>query len=356
MFFLLKPCLLKGMEGVHQLELEAWNGKTISRASSFLLKSPFSGRTYLVTSFHLLNANLMDARRLKVMGEDGQAKYLDVVYHDELNDIMLLGADSIRDEGFRLAIGSECDAEQNVVGYYNNNLLSRSFIGYEDTEIKGAYRIPIYLRNGFSGSPVLNSDANVCSMVVLSSERNASSIVISGEVIARAIKQADESQKSYDISTIRQLMGLEKVVKNQAELDSVISLKGEAYIVININPEFDGSDFSIREGSNLVIVGSSGIANLIVHRSSNIMLRELNPDRIVLNESSGVSVTACVFNKKDKAIYIRNSSGYSVYGNLFKNIHTGIVLSLNNNNAEKTNFIELESNSFQNVVNRLSNI
>jgi hypothetical protein len=356
MLFFLKPCFVQGMEGVFKLELEAWNGKTISRASSFLLKSPFSEKTYLVTSFHLLNANLMDAKRLKLVDDSAQVKYLDIAYYDELNDIMLLDAENIKYEGFRLAVGSECDAEQSVVGYHNNELFSRNFIGYEDTEIKGAYRIPIYLRNGFSGSPVLNSDANVCSMVVLSSERNASSVVISGEIIARAIKQADEAQSLYNISKIRQLMGLEKVVRTQAELDSVISLKGGAYIVLNIDPEIVGSDFRIREGSNLIVLGSPGIANLIVDRSNNVMLRELNPDRIVLNESSGVSVTACVFNKKDKAVYIRNSDNYSVYGNLFKDIHTGIVLNLNDDKIEGNSFSDFDGNSFQNVINRVSNI
>ena len=344
------------MEGVFRLELEAWNGSTLSRATSFMLKSPYSQKSYVVTSFHLLNANLMNAKKIKLVDQDNQVKYLNVVFYDELNDIMLLAAENLNAEGFSLAIGTNCEEEQNVIGYNNQELFNRTFSGYEETEIRGAYRIPIYLRNGFSGSPILNNNANVCSMVALSSERNASSIVISGEIIARALKQADATQEHYDISRIRQLMGLEKIVRNQEDLNNVIASKGNKQMIIDIRPEVPGSDFRIQESSNLVVTGVTGVGNLIVHNSSNIMLREMRPNRIVLNESSGVSVTACIFNKKDKALYIRNSSDYSVYGNLFKNINTGIVLKVADVNLEQKSYITFDKNYFQNVVNKVSSI
>jgi hypothetical protein len=348
------PCLAQGMEGVFQLELESWNGTVVSKATGFLLKSPYSKKSYLVSSFHLLNAHLIDAKGIKLIDNYGARKSLDIVYYDELNDIMLLNAEDLLDEGFSLALGSDCDSEQSVLAYNQGILISKNFVGYEDTEIKGAYRIPIYLRSGFSGAPVVNAEANLCSMVVLSSERNASSVVISGELIARALKVADDSINTYSVSMIRQAMGLEKIIKNQEELDRVIRSKGAGYLIVNIDPEILGSEFRIKESQNLVVTGGSGIGNLIIHRSRNIMLRELNPNRIVLNESSGLTVTACIFNKKDKAMYIRNSLDYNIYGNLFKNIDTGIVLKEDNIEHKKSN--SFEKNYFENVTNRLSYI
>ncbi|MBN1114246.1 MAG: trypsin-like peptidase domain-containing protein, partial [Oligoflexia bacterium] len=159
------------MEGVYLLELADRDGKIISKASGFT-----SGNV-LFTSFHFLNSRLLEADKVFVTGSGNRKYDVSVIGYSELNDILLLEAPADGQREFLIA--EKCRPPYFVAGFYRDTPLIIKSDYAQKTELRGVYRLPVYLKKGFSGSPLLDEAARVCGMVVLSSEQNASSVAVS---------------------------------------------------------------------------------------------------------------------------------------------------------------------------------
>ncbi|MEI6092073.1 MAG: serine protease [bacterium] len=340
----------QGFEGVYQLEIENNSGHVISKASGFLVRSAKQARPYIITSFHLVNAMLLDADKIKVVTDKGVKKYIQILGYDELNDILALSSDGIMDQP--LVLSNSCTQDLNVAGYHDGSLLAVNING-SDIMGKGISKLPVYLSKGFSGAPVMNYTAEVCGMVVLSSEQNASSIAVSSQMIEALLDSIQINSRPLSIKTLRLMMGVEKIVSNQSELDLVLSEStNHGQLIINIIPKKPEEKFIIRDASDIVVEGNNSLKSLIVHHSKNIMVRGINTDRLIINESSSITVTNCIFEQKTQALFLKDSRDLLISDNLFKNINTGIVLK----SSEVDSVNLLNNNKFEFVQNKVQQI
>lgn len=315
----------QGIAGVYQVELEGYNGETISKGTSFSVRAQYGQNTYIMTSFHVLNARLLEAERIKFKTLDGGTEYLKIAAYDELNDILLLSGGATRD--LPLSLSDDCSKSLSVVGYHNDKMLVMSANGVSGTSVRGVNKLSVYLTKGFSGAPVLNNEALICGMVVLSSEMNANSVIVSSELLSDLIKKYEAGEKrTYTVKEIRQQLGVEKIVNTQEELDRLTSdstVSGQK--IISISPINEQTKFIIKNAENFIVEGEN-ISKLVIHQSRNIMVRGINVERLTVNESESVTVTSCVFDKGDKALFLKDSRNLVVNRNLFRNMNTGVVL------------------------------
>ena len=343
------PLFSQSFDGVYQLGIEDQDGKVISKGTGFYVKLEQGARSYVLTSFHLLNSRLLEASRIKIIGETKNI-YLKIAAYDELNDVLALYSDEISDQTWPL--GSECFGGFDIAGYNNGKLGVVSVEDeIEDDTSDNIKRIPIYLRSGFSGAPLFNKKAEVCGMVVLSSEQNASSVAISNDIIRQLLNL--RTNLFYSVRELRLMMGAERVAHSQEELDKIIlDPNKERQLVIGLAPSKKTQRFVIRDAGNVIVDAYSEINKLLIHRSKNVMVRNLKVDRLMINESSGVSVTGCIFNTLGNALLLKDSSDLYVKGNLFKNIETGIILKASIVDENTLN----SDNVFVSVINNIKNI
>ena len=341
--------LAQAFEGVYQLEIEDYNGKVISRGTGFYVKQDKNATPYVLTSFHLLNARLLEAAKIRISSA-GKNIYLKIASYDELNDVLVLSSSELTSQP--LLFADDCNGKMEVLGFHEGKFLTRSVEnGMENTEIDSAKKLDVYLSKGFSGAPLLNDNAEICGMVALSSEYNASSIAVSSEVLKATLGAI--STRPFSVREFRVLVGVEKVVRTQEDLDRLMLDTGKArQIIIGLAPADRSQRFIIKEMNNAIVDAYSDISKLVVHHSRNVMLRNINAERIMINESVGVTITGCMFATTNQALLLKDSSDLYVKGNMFKNIATGIVL--------KSSAVDEKSlsadNIFVSVNDRIQNI
>jgi hypothetical protein len=337
------------VEGIYQLEIEDQDGKIISRGTGFYVRPEHSVKAYVLTSFHLLNSRLLEASKIKIADTDKDI-YLKVAAYDELTDVLALYSDEMNDQA--LLLGKDCNGKMDVAGYHSGKLgVIDVEDGLDDTIEDAIKRLPVYLSKGFSGAPLLNERAEVCGMVVLSSEQNASSIAVSNGSLKAVINST--SKQLYSVRELRIAMGAEKIVHNQEELDRLtLEPNSGRQFVIGLAPAQRSQRFVVKNATNIIVDAYSDISKLLIHRSKNVMVRNIKLDRLMINESSGVTVTGCIFNTVGQALLLKDSSDLYVKGNIFKNIDTGIVLKSALVDEKSLN----SDNVFVSVPNTIKNI
>ncbi|MFH1222933.1 MAG: hypothetical protein V1647_01150 [Pseudomonadota bacterium] len=203
----------QGLDGVYQIELEGMNKEPIARGTGFGIRSYYSQSEYILTSFHLLNARLVEAGALRVKKANGEIEYLKIAAYDELNDILLLSKNDVAGESFYLT--SKCENGLNVAGFYKERMLVMDAKNFIPTDIYGVKKLPVYLNKGFSGAPVFNNGALVCGMVVLSSEMNANSVAVSSVLLNELIKKYESGErKFYSVRDVKRELGVENISQN----------------------------------------------------------------------------------------------------------------------------------------------
>jgi len=339
----------QSFEGVYQLEIENGNGQVISKGTGFYIKPESSVKSYVLTSFHLINARLLEAAKIK-MSLQGKDSYLKIAAYDELNDILVLYSEELNEQPW--SFGKDCNGKINVTGFHDNKLLAvETEEGLVATEVDAVKRLPVYLSKGFSGAPLFNDRAEVCGMVVLSSENNASSIAVSNEMLRSAINSA--TKQLYSVRELRIMIGAEKIVHNQEELDGLaLDSNAGRQFVVGLAPMNKAQRFIVKNASNIIIDAYSDVGKLLIHQSKNVMVRNVKVERLMINESSDVTVTGCIFNTVSEALLLKGSSNLYVKGNIFRNIETGIVLKASNVDEKTLN----ADNVFVSVQNTIKNI
>ena len=339
----------QSFEGVYQLEIDDQNGQSISRGTGFYVNSEQSNKSYVITSFHLLNSRLLEAAKIKIVSI-GKDIYLKIAAYDELNDVLVLYSNEIMDEPW--SFGKDCKGKIDVAGYHNNKLAAVNVeSGLVDTDVGTVKRLSVYLSKGFSGAPLFNDKAQICGMVALSSEQNASSIAVSSEMIKAVLSTVGKD--FYSVRETRIILGVEKVARTQEELDVLLAGSNSTrQLVIGLAPMSKNDKFLVKNASNVIIDAYSDIGKLVVHQSKNIMVRNIKAERLMINESTGVTITGCIFNSLDQALLLKDSSNLYVKGNLFKGIDTGIVLkaaSVDEKALAKDNIFVSVSNTIKNI-------
>ncbi len=321
-FILSAGLMAQGLDGIYQIGVEDRYGRMISSGTGFYVNHKDLKKTVILTSFHLLNSVLLNANNIKIINGELKGTELSIVAYDELNDVLVLGA--ARDVGTALTFSRSCEGPLVVAGYHKGSFLAVDVEETLNTKLTYAKKLPVFLTKGFSGAPVLNRDAEVCGMVVLSSEQNASSIAVINTVLQNAI--TDTSNEHYKVADIRGFMGLEYSVGTQNELDRLIGLKQDsAQIIVKLKPKGEAKDFILRNSSDVILEPDHSVNRILVHNSKNVMLRGLNINRLMINESSNVSVNNSVFEKTDKPILIKDSKSIIISDCLFRNVNTGVV-------------------------------
>jgi S1-C subfamily serine protease len=328
----------QSLEGIYQLELEDTAGKLISKGTGFLVQHENS-KPYIMTSFHLLNSRLLEAENIIVRTQNGDKRSLKITAYDELNDILALSAEGLAEQPF--SASKVCNGNLNVVGYQEGRLLNLDA------------KQDVYLTKGFSGAPVFNSDAEICGMIVLSSEMNASSVAVSASMLKDLLNSIEQNSKAFSIRELRSLMGVEKTVRTQEDLEFVLNAPtNRQQLIVNIVPKTAGETFLIKGGNNAIIEASGGLKRLVIHQSKNIMIRGINIERLIVNESDGITITACMFEQKSKALFLKDSRDVLVSSNVFRNIDTGVVLK----SSQVDTASILNSNNFESVQTKIQNI
>jgi hypothetical protein len=339
----------QSFEGVYQLEVENEDGQGISKGTGFYVNSGISDKSYIVTSFHLLNSRLLEAAKIKITNL-GKDIYLKIAGYDDLNDILVLSSKEILDESW--SFGKNCNGKVEVTGFHNSKLTAVEVEdGLVNSEVDAVKKLSVYLSKGFSGAPLFNNNAEICGMVVLSSEQNASSIVVSNKIIKSVI--ATVGSDLYSVREVRIALGVEKIVRNQQDLDRILSESNTTrQLVIGLAPVNKSETFLVKNANNVIVDAYTDISKLVIHQSKNIMVRNVKAERIMVNESTGVTVTGCIFNSMDQALLLRDSSNLYVKGNLFKGIDTGIVIKSASIDEKQLN----TDNVFVAVLNTIKNI
>jgi len=292
---------------------------------------------------------LLEANKIKINTKEG-GRYLNIVAYDELNDMLALSSDGLNDQA--LNISSSCNEDLNVAGYHEGKLMDLDIKGSGMVQ-KGISRLPVYLTKGFSGAPVMDKVAGICGMVVLSSEKNASSVAVPHSMIEAFLDAVEPNQRTYGVRSLRVLMGVERIARTQADLDNILSsTSSQRQVVINIMPENINETFLVRNAGNVIIEATSNLKRLTIHQSKNIMIRGINAGRLIVNESEGITITECTFNQGTQALFLKDSKDMLISKNIFSKINTGIVL--------KSSAIDSASlvndNNFEFVQNKIQNI
>jgi hypothetical protein len=291
--------------GVYQLELLDFNGKTISKATGFKIAVKGRDGEYrklILTSFHFLNARLMEAEGIKIgniLGGDS-GKAFSILASDELNDLLVLDYKGSlnEDEAVQedMYLTSECEGNLNVLGYVNEEFHLVSFNSSDVEAVashRGLFKVPLYLKKGFSGSPILNNKANVCGLVALSSEKNANSIALSSKLIFDIIKSKGLREKGLSIGELRREMSLEFSVTNQTELSGIINSVQETVVLV-LDNGFDSGTALIMNAKNLVIKSQRENTveqvKLKMNNSSNIKLEGFSQANLNMQNCRDITV------------------------------------------------------------------
>ncbi len=330
-------------DGVYQIVVEDQNGKSLSAGTGFNVYSEELSKSVLLTSFHLVNSVLLEASKIKAKISDDKYMYLSILGYDELNDILVLDAGSIVSSP--LLFSNDCTGHLMVAGYHKGAFMAVGADGFSATKLSEAKRLSVYLTKGFSGAPVLDDNADVCGMVVLSSEQNASSVAVMTSALRKSLRAS--GAEGYGIRGLRVLMGVEHVVKTQEELEELMLSKSTgSQTIIRLSSQ-DTSDFIVSDADNVIIEADSNVGKITIHNSKKVMLRSLYVKRVIINNSSQVLIASSFFEKLDKPVLVKDSSDVLITGCVFKNTSTGVVLKSSIVDEQKL----LSDNVFQSVQN-----
>ncbi|MCX6112281.1 MAG: hypothetical protein NTY22_03210, partial [Proteobacteria bacterium] len=87
-------------------------------------------------------------------------------------------------------------------------------------------------------------------------------------------------------------------------------------------------------------------------QSRNIMIRKIQAERIIINESDSITIESCIFEKYNQPLFLKDSSDVLILSNIFKNMNIAIVL--------KSTVIDIASllsnNNFESVQNKIRNL
>jgi hypothetical protein len=309
--FYLKASVL---DNVYRIEIKDSNNKTISKGTGFLIEK--NQEKYIFTSFHVLNSKLIKARRINAIEEDGNIyEDLKVVFYDDVHDLLVLKPDAyVLNTGLRFS-STSCN-KTSVVGYNKDKKYALSTGTLKELDGRTYLKsISTYLKAGFSGAPVLNDTAEVCGMVVLSSERNSRSIALSKDFLKNSFNNFEDFPKT--ISELRKKLNIEFDVFSKEDLIDVFNqvIPGNQ-IVINIKSRI--SKINLSNINNVVFMsdGNIYIENFSFQKSSNILIENLLIGNVSLNKVNNFSITLCHFLKND-ALKIVASSNLSFLNNVF---------------------------------------
>ena len=309
-------------DGIYQIVVENQNGKNLSAGTGSYVYSEELSRSVMLTSFHLVNSVLLDASKIKAKINDGKDMYLSILGYDELNDILVLDSGSLSSSP--LLFSNDCTGSLMVAGYSEGSFTAFGTEGMSATKLSEAKRLSVYLNKGFSGAPVLDDNAGICGMVVLSSKQNASSIAVVNSALKRALRES--GTEGYSVRELRMLMGVEHVVKTQDELkELMLSKLTNSQIIVRLSSQ-NISDFIVSDADNLIIEADPNVSKITISNSKKVMLRGLNVKRVIINNSSQIFIADSIFEKLEKPILVKDSSDVLVTGCVFKNTSVGVVL------------------------------
>lgn len=336
MKYLLAIVLLLGLsakalgqpKGVISLNVLDVNNKTIAKATGFVVYDQIKEKKLIFTSFHLLNINLILAEKII---DSETNKVLDIVSYDEDFDLLVLDGSSYKDF---FMIGKTCkDNEYFVLGYYKEALKYVKVKSGSDVDLyeKGLKSLDSYLPKGFSGAPVLDSNAFVCGLLVLSSEGNSNSIYVDNSILQAELLKPIE--QLITISHIRRDLGIELEVNSISALKEAINSKTkdeQKLIVINIP---DLTNLNLSGVENLIIKSKNSFETLKIENAANVYLTGLNirKNLDVIN-SDYISISACTFIESDSKIDFKTSKNILVSYNSFKNSKSIFVDASSNYN------------------------
>lgn len=316
------------LKGVINLGVLDINNKVLANATGFIVTE---GENKLVlTSFHLLNINIVLAEKII---DIKTGLRLEILSYDEDFDLLILDGQNYEDS-FNLA--KNCNENKYlVVGYYKNELryLDTAKGRTVDTYEKGLKSIDSYLPVGFSGAPVLDSQASVCGLVVLSSQGNSNSIYLDSSIIIEKIAMLKGT--NLGISDIRQDLGIEFEIKNNAQLADFLNSKNKfSQQILMLNPDNLKEEFTIKYAENLIIKSKKVISKINISKSANIYVSGiLFREQVNIRDSHFITITSCKFSDIKSRINLNNSSNLVISHNQFKNVKS-IFISKDSSNYE----------------------
>lgn len=319
------------LEGVFGLSVEDSNSKIISSGAGFAVYDESTKKPIILTSFHLVNSVLLGANKIKIKNGEYSGLELSILFYDELNDILALSAPNSLSSFFDLS--DNCQQKVLVAAYHKDQLLVLNSDEMMQTKFRDLKRLPIYLNKGFSGAPVLNENADICGMVALSSESNASSVVITSQALRKAISLV--KYNSFSVKDLRATMGLEYVVSTQEELNELLSLRQEGtQVIVKLNSR-DMSDFIIRDAKDIIIEAVNNVNRIVIYNSENIMLRGLSSQRVMIDRSRSVLISSSRFENVQRPILLRDSQDVLIRACTFSNIEDLVISKTSQIDAEQ---------------------
>jgi hypothetical protein len=325
------------LSGVLNLGVLDSSDSLISKASAFVVFDELRQEKYIVTSFHVLNKNLLIAESIVDLSTNEK---LDILAYDEEYDVLILSTKEHQDDFFY--ISKSCSKSNLLVtGYYKDKLRYANVLKARELDVyeSGILSIDTYLPKGFSGSPVLNNQALLCGMVVLSSEGNSSSIYVASYIIERIIREKIFNKMS--VSKIRKDLDLEIEVSSNAELKEVLKNKNknkQKLIVLNpFNPE---EVFKVSDNANFIIKSRTKINGISLTNVNNAMLLSLSTkNKVLINQSKNISIVASNFISDNATIDITSSSNLDIKSNRFRKKEAIFISEDTNNYKLENNFV-----------------
>jgi uncharacterized protein YfiM (DUF2279 family) len=347
-FLMSSGIFANSLEGVFSLSVQDSNSKAISSGAGFAIYDENTKKPMILTSFHLVNSVLLGANKIKINNGEYSGSELSILFYDELNDILILSAPNSLSSFFD--ISDNCQQKVLVAAYHKDQLLVLNSDEMIQTKFRDLRRLPIYLNKGFSGAPVLNENAGVCGMVALSSESNASSVVITSQALRRAVSLVKDG--GFSIKDLRVAMGLEHVVGTQEELNELLSLRQEGMqIIVKLNSR-NMADFIIRDAKDIIIEAVNNVNRIVVYNSENIMLRGLSSQRVMIDRSRSVLISSSKFENVQRPILLRDSQDVLIRACTFSNIDDLVISKASQIDAEQIG----KDNSLSSVRNVIRSI
>lgn len=302
------------LDSVYKIEVKDFNDKIISRGTGFLVEE--NQEKYIFTSFHVLNSHLIKARKINAVKENGQIyKDLKIIFYDDTYDLLVLKSDTyIENEG--LVFSDKTCSDTSVVGYSGGKKYALSTGVLEDIPERSYLRsLSKYLKAGFSGSPVFDSMAKICGMVVLSSARNSNSVVLNKEFLKRSFYKFLNFSKT--ISELRKDLNIEYDIFTKEDLKNVLKeIVPGNQVVFNIRGNF--SNINLSNVNNIVFISDkkSYVENFSFEESSNVLIENLKIGRVSLNKVNNFSLSSSFLLDSD-TLKIVESSNLDIRGNVF---------------------------------------
>jgi len=324
---LLNYNLYSSLSGLINIGITDSSGTLISKAAAFVVYDTFNNKKYLLSSFHVLNLNLLLAENIVDLDNKNNLK---ILAYDEEFDILVLDA-SLYEDYF--LINKNCDLTKLVASaYYKDKTRYANLkdIKALDSFNSGIKRTSTYLPKGFSGAPVIDEKALICGMVLLSSEGNSSSIYIDSNLIVNVINEKKLAEQS--ISSIRRNLGLEVEIDNNNDLRNYLMSKANnKQSVIVLKPEINNEKYTIKNAANFILKSYTNISGIELKNVDNAMLSSVSLlEGLEIINSNNVSVVSSNFIRKEALINISASNNILVKNNKFINLN---AIHISNNSS-----------------------